>query len=110
MCRRAAFGLADGPCGEGATGPELAGSRPDGGNPEGVLDLSGNVAEWTVEADGTFVARGGSYRSHVASELVTWAAERVSGAAPDGSRVLVDAPGGKLDVSITAQPQAIGSA
>lgn len=73
VCRRAAFGLAQGPCATGAAGPELAGSRPDGASPDGVLDLAGNVAEWTREADGSFVARGGSYRSTSAAELKSWA-------------------------------------
>lgn len=73
VCRRAAFGLVQGPCATGATGPELAGARPDGASPDGVLDLAGNVAEWTREADGTFVARGGSFRSTSAAELKSWA-------------------------------------
>ncbi len=74
VCRRAAFGLADGPCAKQGT-PELSGSRPDGASPEGVLDLIGNVAEWTREANGGFAARGGSFRSAAAAELKTWAAE-----------------------------------
>jgi formylglycine-generating enzyme required for sulfatase activity len=74
VCRRAAFGLVHGPCATGG-GPEIAGSRPDGASPEGVVDLCGNVAEWTLEPDGRFVARGGSYRSESASELTSWASE-----------------------------------
>lgn len=74
VCRRAAYGLATGPCADGATGPELAGSRPDGATAEGALDLSGNVAEWTREARG-YVARGGSFRSTSAAELKSFAAE-----------------------------------
>lgn len=74
VCRRAAYGLVNGPCGDGATGPELAGSRPDGATPDGALDLAGNVAEWTREPKG-YVARGGSYRSHTAGELKTFSAE-----------------------------------
>ncbi|MDF3069659.1 MAG: hypothetical protein K0R38_5260 [Polyangiaceae bacterium] len=73
VCRRAAFGLEQGPCGESG-GPELSGSRPDGASPDQVLDLAGNVAEWTREADGTYSARGGSYRSRSAAELKSWAA------------------------------------
>lgn len=73
VCRRAAFGLTSGPCGEGARGPELGGTRPDGATPEGVLDLAGNVAEWTLEPDGAVSARGGSFASTLASELKTWA-------------------------------------
>lgn len=77
VCRRAAFGLVEGPCGVGASGPELAGARPDGRSPDGVLDLAGNVAEWTREADGSAQARGGSFRSRVAGELKSWSVERV---------------------------------
>jgi len=75
VCRRAAYGLTAGPCADGATGPELAGSRPDGATPEGALDLSGNVAEWTKEARGGYAARGGSFRSTSAAELKSFAAE-----------------------------------
>jgi formylglycine-generating enzyme required for sulfatase activity len=78
VCRRAAFGLLQGPCarhGDGQTSAaELVGSRPDGASPEGVLDLAGNVAEWTREAGGGYAARGGSYRSTSAAELKSWAA------------------------------------
>lgn len=76
VCRRAAFGLVSGPCGrqaKDATG-ELVGSRPDGASPEGVLDLAGNMAEWTREPGGGFTARGGSFRSSSAAELKSWAA------------------------------------
>lgn len=72
VCRRAAFGLVHGPCAE-AGGPELGGSRPDGATPDGVLDLTGNVAEWTREASGEYLARGGSFRSRSAAELKSWA-------------------------------------
>jgi formylglycine-generating enzyme required for sulfatase activity len=72
VCRRAAFGLARGPCADHG-GPELTGSRPDGASPEGVLDLAGNVAEWTHEAGGGYAARGGSFRSTSAAELKSWA-------------------------------------
>jgi formylglycine-generating enzyme len=71
VCRRAAFGLDGGPCAD-AGGPELVGSRPDGATPQGVLDLAGNVAEWTKESDGSFAARGGSFRSTSAAELKSW--------------------------------------
>ena len=77
VCRRAAFGLVQGPCAEGerneSSAVELVGSRPDGASPEGVLDLAGNVAEWTREAGGGYVARGGSFRSTSAAELKSWA-------------------------------------
>jgi formylglycine-generating enzyme len=75
VCRRASFGLTRGPCAQGGSGPDFAGARPDGATPEGVLDLAGNVAEWTREKDGSFVARGGSYRSELASELKSSAFE-----------------------------------
>lgn len=76
VCRRAAFGLVQGPCASAPQQPmaELVGSRPDGASPEGVQDLAGNVAEWTREADGRYTARGGSFRSTSAAELKSWAA------------------------------------
>lgn len=77
VCRRAAFGLVSGPCARGGAAPDWTGTRRDGAGPEGALDLAGNVAEWTVERDGTFVARGGSFRSRTATELKSWSAERV---------------------------------
>lgn len=83
VCRRASYGLERGPCAEGATGPELAGARPDGASPEGALDLVGNVAEWTREPDGHAVARGGSYRSRVAAELKGWSSRAAPAPAAD---------------------------
>ncbi len=82
VCRRASFGLAVGPCAQGGSGPDFTGARPDGATPEGVLDLAGNVAEWTRERDGSFVARGGSYRSELASELKSSAFEARQTRAP----------------------------
>src|SRR5882724_4475505 len=72
VCRRAAWGLADGPCGFGFVGPELAGAHPDGATPDGLYDLAGNVAEWVAgegpdrplpgrPGDARGAARGGSY-------------------------------------------------
>jgi formylglycine-generating enzyme required for sulfatase activity len=75
VCRRAAYGLTDGPCAHGADGPELSGAHPDGASPEGAEDLSGNVAEWTLESGGRYVARGGSYRSKTALEVKSWSLE-----------------------------------
>ena len=75
VCRRASFGLVTGPCAHEGQGPDLAGARPDGATPEGVLDLAGNVAEWTVEQDGSIAARGGSFRSELAADLKVWAVE-----------------------------------
>jgi len=76
VCRRAAFGLVSGPCANSErvkAQPELVGSRPDGASPDGVLDLIGNVAEWTQEVGGGYAARGGSFRSTSAAELKSWA-------------------------------------
>ncbi len=69
VCRRAVFGLVDGPCAEDGSSPELAGMRPEGATPEGVFDLAGNVAEWTRDEDGSLWIKGGSFRSKRAGEL-----------------------------------------
>lgn len=71
VCRRAAWGLAAGPCGWGARGPEIAGAHPDGASPEGARDLAGNVAEWATGREGA-EARGGSYADGAASALRSW--------------------------------------
>ncbi len=82
-CRRAAFGLTQGPCAHGGEGPDLAGSRPEGATPAGVQDMVGNVAEWTAEADGARIARGGSYLSRQPAQLKGWASEKpLTNAAP----------------------------
>jgi len=94
VCRRAVFGLVDGPCATGGVGPEIGGMRPDGATPDGVLDLAGNVAEWTVESDGGYAARGGSFRSRVAGELKSWSVEEVDGSADHvGFRCAYDVTG-----------------
>jgi formylglycine-generating enzyme required for sulfatase activity len=68
--------------------------RPDGATPDGVLDLAGNVAEWTVEPGGAQVARGGSFRSRVAGELKSWAVEERSGPSDHvGFRCVYDSSG-----------------
>jgi formylglycine-generating enzyme required for sulfatase activity len=75
VCRRAAWGMADGPCAKGARGPELAGSHPDGASAEGVLDLAGNVAEWSSPDPFdalTAEVRGGSFADGAAAALRTW--------------------------------------
>lgn len=94
VCRRAAYGLIKGPCAEDATGPELAGSRPDGATPEGAFDLSGNVAEWTREARG-YLARGGSYRAKNANELKNWTAEATDQREDIGFRCAYPRAGGR---------------
>jgi formylglycine-generating enzyme required for sulfatase activity len=82
VCRRAAFGLLTGPCSNEGRGPDLAGARPDGRTPAGVLDLAGNVAEWSRDPGGSYRARGGSFRSRVAAELMTAAVESPATNAP----------------------------
>lgn len=69
VCRRAAWGLATGPCTHDGRGPDTAGSHPDGVSPLGIHDLAGNVAEWVESPVGV---RGGSWRSSLATELRTW--------------------------------------
>lgn len=72
VCRRAAFGLVDGPCAHEGILPDWAGAHPDGQTPEGVFDLAGNVSEWTRDEQGTTSVRGGSFRSRTAGELKVW--------------------------------------
>lgn len=74
VCRRVVYGLVKGPCATGADRPELVGARPDGATPNGLLDMAGNVAEWTRVSEG-YSARGGSFRSQLAGELKTWASK-----------------------------------
>jgi formylglycine-generating enzyme required for sulfatase activity len=76
VCRRAAFGLAHGPCAQGSRGPELAGSRLSGATADGIHDLAGNVAEWTGDADPSGrdlgAVRGGSWQDSAAHALRSW--------------------------------------
>lgn len=76
VCRRVAFGLADGPCAEDGISPDLAGQRPDGVTPEGVADLAGNAAEWAMDEAGRVSVHGGSFRSKNAGELKVWSTGR----------------------------------
>ncbi|WP_437733176.1 formylglycine-generating enzyme family protein [Sorangium sp. So ce1335] len=78
VCRRVVFGLRAGPCGWNATGPELAGARPDGAAVHAtgrLFDLAGNVAEWAApdlpgaEISGT---HGGSWADEAAAALRAW--------------------------------------
>lgn len=83
VCRRAVFGLVSGPCSQNGTGPDLVGSRPDGNTAQGITDLAGNVAEWVKELNGGYRARGGSFRSRVAVELLTASVETKAPNAPE---------------------------
>jgi len=67
VCRRAAFGLATGPCRSGGNGPQVVGAHPAGRTRQGVYDLAGNVAEWTASGR----VHGGSWRSRDSAQLRT---------------------------------------
>ena len=86
VCRRAAWGLANGPCAHSADGPDTVGAHGDGASPLGMFDLAGNVAEW-VAADQARpeigVAKGGSWHSELATDLRVWARLEVSPNARD---------------------------
>lgn len=90
VCRRAAWGLVEGPCAEGASGPEIVGAHPAGATPEGVHDLAGNVAEWALAAPGdgavAHVVLGGAYDDVEAAALRTWS-RRVAPGAPGAGEV-----------------------
>lgn len=72
VCRRASFGLLNGPCAHGGILPDLAGQHPDGNTPEGIFDLSGNVSEWALTDTGQASVHGGSFRSKNAGDLKAW--------------------------------------
>ena len=74
VCRRAAWGLAFGPCAKGADGPDTVGAHSSGDSATGIHDLAGNVAEWIQAPSGTTASlvRGGSYKTNLAAELRTW--------------------------------------
>lgn len=86
VCRRAAWGLADGPCAKGADGPDTVGAHPDGATPLGIQDLAGNVAEWVDPGSGAAPAvRGGAWDTALATELRTWPRREVAPGAREGS-------------------------
>lgn len=98
VCRRGAWGIEKGPCAFGASGPDTAGAHADGDTPSGIHDLAGNVAEWVEAAspEGPGVARGGSYRAVLATELRTWSRAEVSATLRHpwvGARCAYDAAG-----------------
>lgn len=75
VCRRAAFGVVQGPCAHGGILPDLAGQHPDGNTPLGLFDLAGNVSEWAVTEDGEASVHGGSFRSKNVRDLKTWSTQ-----------------------------------
>jgi formylglycine-generating enzyme required for sulfatase activity len=92
VCRRAAWGLTEGPCARGADGPDTVGAHPSGDTPNGIHDLAGNVAEWVAGPAG---AKGGSFRSALATDLRTWAratADPATGGPEIGFRCAYDPP------------------
>jgi len=94
VCRRAMYGVSNGPCAEGGSQPDVTGAHTAGHSPEGVLDLSGNVAEIALDAQQRVWSCGGSFRSNTASELKSWACSLFLGTTDDiGFRCVYDTAG-----------------
>ena len=86
VCRRAAWGLATGPCSKKGDGPDTVGSHPEGATSLGVHDMAGNVAEWVDTADrdaSRGVARGGSWKTSLATDLRSWSRLEIGSAVKD---------------------------
>lgn len=97
VCRRAAWGLARGPCSSVGDGPDTVGAHPSGDGALGLHDLAGNVAEWVVDPAhrDVGIARGGSWKSELATELRIWSRLEVAPSAKDprvGVRCAYDFP------------------
>ena len=77
VCRKAVYGMVNGPCAEGATRPSQVGAHELGATPSGIFDLCGNAAEWVTDSPVTY-AVGGSFRSTLAGQLKVWAREQTA--------------------------------
>jgi formylglycine-generating enzyme required for sulfatase activity len=95
VCRRGAWGLVTGPCSNEGTGPDTIGAHPDGATPTGLFDMSGNVAEWVASPALMGIARGGSWRTALATELRPWVSLELDPKSRDdrvGFRCAYDSP------------------
>jgi formylglycine-generating enzyme required for sulfatase activity len=90
VCRRAVYGLWDGPCAQGVSSPEISGMRPDGATPQGVMDLAGNVSELCLSETQEPSYHGGSFRTQSAGQLKTWAEGRLPNPEERGFRCVYD--------------------
>jgi formylglycine-generating enzyme required for sulfatase activity len=102
VCRRAAWGVARGPCASGGDGPGAVGAHASGATALGVHDMAGGVAEWVEPSPQEAAARpdlgvahGGSWASALATELRTWSRLELAKTAKDprvGVRCAYDVP------------------